>query len=85
MTSLVVLALLVTGPLSPLVRAVPCMSLSVDMQKQARNNEHIGADLAPSDRDALAFSPRGVGGGGSFFSPSLHPFDPKQLWVSSDM
>jgi len=32
-----------------------------------------------------SFVSRGAGGGGAFFSPSINPFLPEELWVASDM
>ena len=84
MTPQLLLALIIAWPLL-LVVAVPATFPPGDVRQQATNVKYIGDDLAPSGRDELAFSPRGVSGGGSFFSPALHPFNSSQLWVSSDM
>src|SRR5262245_3472568 len=32
-----------------------------------------------------AFTPVGVGGGGALFSPSINPFNPNEMFISSDM
>ena len=52
---------------------------SINPARAAKHDDALGG------REEPRFVPSGVGGGGAFYAPSLHPTEPGDVFVRSDM
>eukprot|EP01045_Picozoa_sp_COSAG04_P040268 COSAG04_NODE_11686_length_694_cov_0.905882_2_plen_99_part_01 len=52
---------------------------SINPARAAKHDDAMGG------REEPRFVPSGVGGGGAFYAPSLHPTEPGDVFVRSDM